>query len=537
MNFKNFRFLKLYAGALFKRHRQRLLPLALIIVFVFTFLSFASRIFLNSLSTYLSQTLLKPKITEGLVGKVNVLNPLFVTTDAERDVTHLVYRGLTTVDEKGLPKPDLAESWEIKNDGLEYIFNLKKDVYWHDGKNFTADDVLYTINTAQNPLLSTAFRDSFKDIKVEKLSPYQVKFELKEPFAPFLNILNLGIIPKHVGLIRFRPIGTGPFKVEVFNEDSLVLDGKNFNLAFKFYPTLEIAEVGLKMGEIQALGGLDSTTYSDLTKNWPNLKVWQGISYRRYAAVFFNTKSSLFADKNVRMALSYGTPYDEIIQALGLGALEPKSLRAEPISTTSWAATDQKKYNLDLDKVGSFLDKSGWKLIAGKRVKDGSPLRFDLLTLNTPMFEKSASIMVDSFAKAGIDVTVVPLSAGEIKDRVMRKDFSAVLTFQEIPSDPDQYAIWHTSQVSQGNITSLSSPKVDKSLEDGRKTTDLEKRKTKYQDFQKLIQEEAPAIWLYYLPYIYAVSDRVDGVNLSNINVPRERYFNISSWKVNKKLI
>lgn len=528
---KSIKFYSKIISALFNRHKK----LFGIVLFSAPIIFIILRsLIIPSFNFFLKD--LRPKFTEGLVGKVRVLNPLFITTEAERDVTGLIYRGLTKINHEGLAEPDLAENWEIK-DNKEYIFNLRQDVYWHDGQKFDADDVVYTINTIEDPDLNVTLKESFKDIKVEKLDAYKVRFVLKEPLAPFLNIISVGIIPNHVNLSRFKPVGTGSFKVKSLNDEKLVLNNGNLEFIFKFYPTIDVAEVALRLGEIQALGGLDSTK-KDFFLKWENFTVYESPSYRRYSAVFFNTKSDLFSDKNIRSALAHSTPYDALVREAYPNATESQvlKLRAAPISSNSWVETDNlRKIPFDTEKARNLLDKAGWSLVEGKRMKENNPLKLQILTLNTPLLAKTAETLANEYSKIGVEVSIMPLSAPELKERILRRDFSAILTYQEVPSDPDQYSLWHTTQANQGNITGLSSAKVDKFLEDGRMILEKEKRQEKYQELQKVLLEEYPAVWLYYLPFEYIVTKKMDGINLDNFNLSKDRFSSVENWTVKRK--
>ena len=160
----------------------------------------------------------KPSFVEGVVGKPTYPNPIFDTTETQKDISNLVFRGLTKVNNKGGLIPDLAESYKAVSD-TEYVFKLKKDIYWSDGKKFTSDDVIFTVKTAQDPQWDSPLSESFKDIVIERLNDYEVKFKLKEPFAPFPYATTAGIIPKHIALGKYKPVGTGPFTVKNINKD------------------------------------------------------------------------------------------------------------------------------------------------------------------------------------------------------------------------------------------------------------------------------------------------------------------------------
>jgi len=136
--------------------------------------------------------------TEGVVGTPRFANPLFAVSDADRDVTTLVYSGLLRATEGGNLVPDLAKRFEISEDGLAYTFILKDDLVWHDGKPITADDIVFTVEKAQDPTLRSPKRASWDGVTVEKINDKEVRFTLLQPYTPFLENTTMGILPKHI---------------------------------------------------------------------------------------------------------------------------------------------------------------------------------------------------------------------------------------------------------------------------------------------------------------------------------------------------
>ena len=161
---------------------------------------------------------------EGIVGEPRYINPLLSqTNDADRDLVSLIFSGLMKYNEEGKLIPDLAKSYEISSDGLNYTLYLKEGVKWHDGKPLTADDVVFTIQTAQNPDFGSLQRVNWLGVDVEKINDFTIILKLKNKYAQFLNNLTINILPKHVWqnvkAINFalsdfnsKPIGSGPYK-------------------------------------------------------------------------------------------------------------------------------------------------------------------------------------------------------------------------------------------------------------------------------------------------------------------------------------
>ena len=212
----------------------------------------------------------KPTFVEGVVGKPVHPNPLFDKSETQKEISQLVFRSLISVDKKGNPVGDLAKNFK-KISETEYIFYLKKNIFWHDGVRFTSDDVLYTVKIAQDPRYESVVSSNFKDVSVEKLDNYTVKFKLREPFAPFPFATTVGIIPKHIPLKKYKPIGTGSFRVKSITKERIVLASKKLNVIFRFYMNFKDAKTALKLGEIHALGGFTPQEVSEIKKFGNNI--------------------------------------------------------------------------------------------------------------------------------------------------------------------------------------------------------------------------------------------------------------------------
>src|SRR5262249_13949147 len=152
------------------------------------------------------------------------------------DINGLVYNGLVKYDKDIKLIGDLAQSWDVGNNGLIITFHLRKNVRWHDGQPFTADDVLFTYQKLRDPKVHTPFQSDFELVKsVTAPNPWTVRVVYSKPFAPGLASWGIGIIPKHIfGTGDFnahpanrRPIGTGPFRFKEWKTAQYVLLERN----------------------------------------------------------------------------------------------------------------------------------------------------------------------------------------------------------------------------------------------------------------------------------------------------------------------
>src|SRR3989344_3777658 len=169
--------------------------------------------------------------TEGLVGSPRFINPVLAISDTDKDISSLIYSGLLKISKDGVFEPNLASSYEIKEEGTVYHFIIREDAYFDDGEKLTADDIIFTIEKALDPIIKSPKRANWEGVLVEKINDKEVKFTLSKPYTPFLNTLTLGILPKHIwenvsseefpfSEFNINPIGSGPYKVEKITRNS-----------------------------------------------------------------------------------------------------------------------------------------------------------------------------------------------------------------------------------------------------------------------------------------------------------------------------
>ena len=475
----------------------------------------------------------KPTFVEGVVGTPSHPNPLFDSTENQKDIDSLIFRGLTKVDAKGSLKLDLAEGFEKTSD-TEYLFRLKKDIFWHDGKKFTSDDVIYTIGLAQNPKYRSVLAANFKDVTLERVDTYTIKFKLKEPFAPFPFATTVGIIPRHVSLEKYQPIGTGPFKVKEITKDEIVLTNPGLNIIFKFYPNFADAWLALNLGEIHALGGFSPQGVREV-EEFGGTRLYQRVLPFREAVVFFNTKSSDLAQKNVRQALSYSLDKNKLKPAVtGSGAV----LTTNQLPLASWVAVSRERYPYDLAAAAKGLKNAGYEQKTGGWENKGTKLSLEITSVDDPEINSIVNFLKNSWLSLGVEVKTSIVSSETLLNQVIpNRNFQVLVNFQDVSADPDQYALWHTTQAQDGNIAGVSSAKLDKILEDARKISDQKKRTDLYKLFTTLLADEAPAVFLYYPQYTWAVSNKVAGINLSDLASPADRFNSYKDWKIKRNFL
>ncbi len=391
--------------------------------------------------TFLLPDMISTKTRIGIVGRYTV-------DKLPEEISIKISGGLTKTDESGNVIPNIAKSWETLDGGKTWIFNLDKNITWQDGKAISSNEINY----------------EFNDAIIEKPNSDQIKFILDSQFSAFPIILTKPLFKK--GLL-----GIGEYKVKNISltagyiQNITLINSKKDKLTYKFYPTEDRLILGFKLGEIDVINKLQ-----DISEfvNWKKINIDHDIGWNNFVGIFLNTENEKLKEKVIRQGLNYSINKAEMGErALG------------PISPFSWGYNPQvKPYEQDKEKI--------------KEIKD---IEIKLSTL--PNLLKTAEKIAKDWQEAGIKTEIEVVTSVPV-------DYDAFLATVDIPKDPDQYSLWHSTQTTT-NISRLASPRIDKLLEDGRTELDQETRKKIYLDFQRFLVEDVPAIFLYH-PTFYTIS-------------------------------
>jgi peptide/nickel transport system substrate-binding protein len=498
---------------------------------------------------------------EALVGSPGALNPLFEQDDTTRDVDSVIYQGLTTVDANQRVVGLLASDWSISPDHLTYTFTMRTNVKWADGQPFTADDVLFTFHVLQDLEYQQPGADFWRQVGVVAGGPNQVEFTLRSPSASFPLALRIGIIAKHLfdGLspdqIEASPysgihaIGTGPFQVAAIDSRAITLD-RNPNatpqpyldhLIMRTYPANnpQAAILAVQSGAADLVGGIDPKELTTL-QNTANVGILDARTYTN-AFITMNAEGdgkTFFSDVKVRQALVQGVDRQAVISDVlgGHGEVDPT-----PIPAGDWAFTGSaaNKYPYDQLSAAKALDAAGWILQPGAQVrtnKDGVAFRVGLVVTDTYPNHEIADAVAHQLGLLGVAVTVKAVSPSDLVNNfLLNRQYQMALVVIDVGPDPDLFALWHSgAEIGSLNFAySRGWGLIDKDLEDGRAAVDQPARLAAYTDFQALIADLAPAIFIYSADYDYAVSQRVRGVHLNRVIEPGDRFQYVTDWYVN----
>jgi peptide/nickel transport system substrate-binding protein len=504
--------------------------------------------------------------TEGIAGRPNAINPIFSQyNDVDRDLASLIFTGLTRADENGVLQPDLASHWTISPDGLIITFTLRPDVRWQDGARFSADDVLFTIHSIQDPAYKgppdlAAF---WRTVAVTTTDATTIRFQLTQPYAPFMNYTTIGILPAHLlkdvppgemfqNQFNRHPLGTGPFMLTELTADHAFLDANPYfygqrpylsRIQFKFYPDYESIFAAYNRQEVEGISRI-LPPYLPKAENLPQLKLYNS-RLAGYTLVLLNLSKPQFQDKQVRQALLYAIDRQHIINDV----LQGQALVANsPIEPGTWAYDSAlNPYPYDVEKAKSLLDAAGWKDTNGDglRQKDQQTMSFTLITTDDPTFAAIANEIAKEWQAVGVKATVQPVPASLLVQNILRpRQFDAVLyEWRTLSNDPDQYENWHQTQIPSGNnglgqnYSGLDDRDISEALEAARKTNDQATRAKLYVQFQELFADRVPGLLLYYPVYTYGVDAVVHGVQLAPMLMASDRFRNIAEWYLKTKRV
>jgi len=506
---------------------------------------------------------------EGEIGLPRAINPVIAVSDVDRDISALVYSGLTKY-QNGSFVPDLASSWTISKDGLTYDFILKNNLSFQDNKPLTADDVTFTIQKIQDPVLKSPRQADWANVTVKQISASEIQFILKQPYSGFLSNTTIGIIPKHIwGTVsddqfifnqyNIQPIGSGPYAVNSINRDSSGIPtsydlnpwSKYYSqhpyistVAFYFYTDENSALSALNAGYIDSLSSVNPSSASKLASNTAEGYTVLNSPLPRIFGVFFNqNQASILADPVIRSALDMATDRNAIINKVlyGYGVSAHGPIPNELLSDIGLNLPSKSSDTANLAGAQALLEKNGWKKnSAGIYEKKSSKpktasttISFDIYTANSPDLIATAKILKDQWSALGIQVNVQVFEPSDLYQNIIRtRKYDALLFGEQIGKDRDLYAFWHSSQRNSPglNVAMYTNNKVDALLTDIRATASTAVTTSDYTKLDQLIRTDLPAIFLYSPDFIYAVPKSLSGIHLDSIVTPSDHWDSITNW-------
>ena len=536
-------------------------------------LAVSTLVLLAGLNSSVSVTVPAPggELIEGEVGSARFINPILTISQADEDISKLVYSGLTRTLPDGVVL-DLAERYEISEDGTTYTFTLREGATFHDGTPVTAKDVLFTVAAAQNPDIKSPRRADWDGVQVSSPDARTVVFKLAHAYAPFIENTALGILPKHVwenvpaeefpfSPANTHPIGSGPFRIDRVMTDATgsatryeLVPFKKFTLGkpylnritFIFYPNQDEMLKAFDAGRIDSVAGVTPADLSALKRaNFDFVHV----ALPRVFGVFFNqSHAAVLADASVRQALEAALDKQAIVDSvmsgygatLGgpippgvIGVMQPAT--SAPYEKPAEAATTTTATSTRANDARAILTRGGWTFDekTGVWMKKKTELSFTIATADEPELVATVHALAAAWQAAGIKVTVQVYSLSELNTSVIRpRQYDAILFGEVVGRTADLFAFWHSSQRNDPglNLSLYTNSRVDSLLTQARATNDLQDREELYKQFAVVVAKDDPAIFLYAPEFLYIVPRGMHGITLGALTSASERFLNVYRW-------
>ncbi len=488
-------------------------------------------------------------ITEGAVGAPRFVNPLLALSDADRDLTSLTYAGLMGYDANGELTPVIADHYTVSEDGKSYTFTLREDAKFTDGSPITAEDVVFTIEKAQDPALKSPEMANWANIRVEAVDSRTVRFTLPKSYAPFLQDATLGILPARLwrdisdeefpfSPLMQEPVGAGPFRVAAITRDKngMVKEfalrandgyavGRPYlsSFTFVFFKSVDELAEAVARGRVESAYGVPGAH---------TLRV----PYSRVFGVFLNPgENAVFSRLEVRKALSVAVNRDVLVADVLGGFGTPVW---GPVPPGSAAGIEAPATPEDPTGAASaILANAGWaydeESHTWKLAKEKLELKVAMKTSNVPELKAIAEAVRSDWEKLGVPVSVEYYDPSELSTSVIRpRKYEALLFGMVVGRDRDLFAFWDSSQRADPglNIALYANRAADTLLESMRVEQDPVKVQEDLVSLNGIIAADYPAIFTHAPDFLYTVPEELRGVSLSRIAAPSDRLSNAATW-------
>lgn len=473
---------------------------------------------------------------EGVVGQPIAINPIASPNPADEDLSALIFS----------PLLDLASTIDTKKDGRVYSVKIPDNLTWSNGQALTADDIVFTVKTIQNPNSKSPLYEDWEGIAVERLSKLQVQFTLPTTYAFFSdNLRRLPIIPKHIfgnippenfrlSAYNLQPVGSGPYRFESFtkrrdgfiSQYHLVVNekyNKEKPLIKNFYLTFfETNDDMLRAFKFRQIDGFGSVAPLPATFKIAPSQI-SFVPMARYYAIFFNqSMNPILKEAGLRTALSDSIDIQKIINS-ALGVTD-----AKPISGPIFSF-ESEKIKLSKPEISGLINQIKKKY--GK-------LSFNIIVPKIPFLEKTANLIKDDWLHVGVDeVNLIILPLDEILTNVIKTNNYELLLFGNVFENPeDIFPFWHSSKINYPglNLALYKNLKADRLIEKIRSEANPQDRAELLKDLNGTIAKDNPAAFLFSLPYVYVHTERLKSTdnNRDFISIPSDRFENVTKWHV-----
>lgn len=489
-------------------------------------------------------------IIVGLTDPSGSFTPYFQQSGYDGNVSSLLYTSLVKVDDKGVPIPGLAESWEISADSLTYTFHLRKDLKFSDGSPLTADDVAFTWtilhdksydgDSQVNSLLvkgGAAYKEgsstSIEGIAI--IDPQTISVTLEKPNASALTLLGSDVLSKayygkdykqgqldYMKKLSGSPLGNGPYKLEKFipGQEVRMIANENY---FEGKPKTEHFIYKTAAGDTWQYLETGEVDYASFSATKENIDKLKGLGFvnilnytpSTYGYLQLNLEHPALKDKKVRQALTYGLDRQSIYVDANQGAGAIANIPSSPIS---WSYTEEgiNPYKFDQDKAKQLLDEAGWAVGSdGIREKDGKKLTIHYLGSKSPSTDIFIAVAKEDYEALGIKFEPeVFADYNALASKVEGGDYDLAAFSTPLLTDPADGLI----QFLDGEIKGYDNPKFIELYNKGLATTNIDDRKAVYKEIYTLLNDDLPVIFTNYKKSVYAYNGRIQNLSVSPFN-------------------
>jgi peptide/nickel transport system substrate-binding protein len=460
-----------------------------------------------------------------------VLNSAINSGFAAAFISSKIFEGLVEYDREGKPQPQLAESWDVSPDGLTVTFHLRAGVKWHDGTDFTAEDVKFSIAVWKR--YHSRGRLIYANVtQVDTPDPLTVVLHLTAPAPALMSSLNSFTSPvmsKHAyegtdiptSPANYKPIGTGPWVFKDWQRGSHIILERNPNywqvgkpypdrLVVRYLPDAATRSAVLETGEVQ-FGAQSPIPLSDVKRlsQKPNLGMTTD-GYEYFAPIVtmqFNNAKPPFDNALVRKAVAYAINRDLIVRNVwfGLG-----KVATGPVSSKSkYYTKDVETYPYDPKKAEALLEQAGYK-------KDADGVRLRLTYEVSPLgseYLRLGEVLKQQLARVGIQIELRTQDSASSSRRLYTDyDFQFFTAYIGTYADP-QLAVYWSKNIVKGvpfsNASHYSNPEMDRLLEAVQVENDAQKRMDEFHQIQKIAAHDLPILPLFELEQLTIFDKKV----------------------------
>ena len=500
--------------------------------------------------------------SEGILGEVKTLNPLFTSTDTEKSFEQIAFSRLYDIDETGNLKGDLAEIVSTSDNYKNFKIKMRNNAVWSDGQKITANDVIFTIKLLREQSINPSGFKAWKNVEISKNSDYEFSVKVPSSSSSVLYSFNFSILPEHIlkdiqiEKIRESAFSKSPITSGAFNFKSVQNDGDkttislvknkryykgeayidNFDIiAFKDETKLKNALIS---GEIVASPSLKISEFSESERD--KLKSRE-TNVNRGIYAFLNNSDSVLKDLKVRKAIQTGVDIPkvrkemEFVDKLDFPTLN-QFLNTKDLSVPKY----------DFDQAQKILDEAGWKKNSnGILEKDGKTAILNIATTSVYNYKKAAEEIESQLKKLGFDAKLTVIDKDDktgafVQSILQPRNYSILVYEIDLGADPDIYAFWHSSQSGQKglNFSNYNDAVADDLLLNSRTAQSSNEKKLQITKFTQRWLANSVAIGLGQTKTSYVFRKSVQPYSVNNTFVTEvNRYADVIYWSASKSTL